>query len=196
MIDRQLLENVTTKRHAALSAVFCERLNASPARASLWAQAVLGAAYDAHMLHHEGAEDVKRLDAVRAALAVLEAELSGLSPWARGALEIELGIDSQGIEAMRAEARKMVCAAAQAGARLSQGRPRGKVNWAAVAVVHEARQAWRATTGRDAPRHLRSGKPSPFAQFLNAIFEAAQIGADPRSAMKAWKEVHDKGEIY
>ncbi|MFC5737727.1 hypothetical protein [Sinirhodobacter huangdaonensis] len=61
----------------------------------------------------------------------------------------------------------------------------GRINFSGIQLVKSAREVWRFATGNDAPNKALN-PASRFGKFLCDLFEAFEIGGDPRAAFRAW----------
>ncbi len=71
----------------------------------------------------------------------------------------------------------------------SRGRQvRADFSWEAVSLLNECQIAWERRKKKSAPRSLNPA--SPFGRFVADVFECLGIGADPQSAMNAWRRLN------
>lgn len=61
----------------------------------------------------------------------------------------------------------------------------GRINFKGIQLVNSARDVWRLSTGKDAPNKALN-PASKFGKFLSDLFDAYEIGGDPRAAFRAW----------
>jgi hypothetical protein len=61
----------------------------------------------------------------------------------------------------------------------------GRINFKGIQLVNSARDVWRLSTGKEAPSKALNPE-AKFGKFLSDLFDAFEIGGDPRAAFRAW----------
>ena len=70
---------------------------------------------------------------------------------------------------------------------IRRGDPSGRYNWQAINLINWCRKIWSVRTGVNAPKSLNPA--SPFGKFVEDVFDASGVDANPQAAMAAWKQV-------
>ena len=163
-------------RHMAERLLFCKRLGQTQ--------------------YHKGAKDKHALKKFRRQIEKSVDALQSISPYTADTVALALynyssvPEDEDMFERLSWIARDLRLATQQAEKMLEAGSTMGQKNWAAINVVQVARHCWKLLSGKEAPDFLNEA--SPFARFLEEIFDAIHVGADPRAAMDAWRANREK----
>lgn len=187
--DRKAIDRVT-------AVIRGHQPSRSAAQAQVWAQVFCDARHGAGLLHHAGKSDGEKLDRLLRALERALRQVDGMSPWLRVTLDNAL-LD-HALERTRGDVRDdlsleaavLVLQALRASAERSgevmdgTGRPRGKLNWRAAAVIEETNRFW-SDCGESVPGKVLN-RETKYARFLEDLFDALSIGADVSAAYDAW----------
>lgn len=149
--------------------------------------------------HHAGGADEKQLkEFMKSNLAAARA-IHFLSEWSYDALETALHREGmydarikaegaplpQSVDELKRVLDRASMAADAALQMMLTGRASHGKNWRAIALIHEARKAWQALTGRPPPKK-KLNPETKFARFLEDLFEATNVGMGVARAYDAW----------
>ena len=141
---------------------------------------------------HSGKKDLAEIDKFFDALSNAQKILKGLSPWASEAFlkSVTSTDQDRGLELLGhlVSLSRMKTATLNHYQTLhAQGKVQGKINLDAAIIVQAAARFWSKYSEK--PKVPKSLNPeSPFADFLRVVLDAAQVGAEVRSAFKSWRD--------